>query len=92
MHKLLLVISLLFVFNVSANGQASIKLMTYNILYDSPNDGENHWELRKRWMSNQIKFVEPEVFGIQEGLFHQVSFLDDALPDYGYVGVGRDDC
>ena len=91
MHKLLLVISLLFVFNVSANAQSSIKLMTYNIRYDSPNDGENHWELRKRWMSNQIKFVEPEVFGIQEGLFHQVSFLDDALPDYGYVGVGRDD-
>lgn len=65
--------------------------MTYNIRYDNPNDGGNHWELRKRWMANQINFVEPDVMGIQEGLYHQVTFLDDALPTYSYVGVGRDD-
>jgi endonuclease/exonuclease/phosphatase family metal-dependent hydrolase len=91
MYKLLAFISFLLLLNLNAQSQSSMKLMTYNIRYDSPNDGENHWELRKRWMANQIKFIEPEVLGIQEGLYHQVSFLDDALADYSYVGVGRDD-
>jgi endonuclease/exonuclease/phosphatase family metal-dependent hydrolase len=91
MNRILLFISTLILMNVSAYAQTSLKLMTYNIRYDNPNDGENHWELRKRWMANQIKFVEPEVLGIQEGLFHQVSFLDDALPEYTYIGVGRND-
>lgn len=91
MHKFLLALSMSLLVSIAVEAQTAFKLMTYNIRYDSPNDGENHWELRKRWMSNQIKFVEPEVLGIQEGLFHQVSFLDDALSDYSYVGVGRDD-
>ena len=29
--------------------------------------------------------------GIQEGLIHQVEFLDSKMNDYKYVGVGRDD-
>ena len=71
--------------------QTPVKVMTYNIRYDNPNDGENHWELRKRWLANQINFVEPDVLGIQEGLSHQVAFLEDALPTYNHIGVGRDD-
>ena len=34
----------------------------------------------------------PLIFiGIQEGLIHQVEFLDSKMNDYKYVGVGRDD-
>ncbi|KOF03234.1 endonuclease/exonuclease/phosphatase [Roseivirga seohaensis subsp. aquiponti] len=77
--------------SISLIGQTPIKVMTYNIRYDNPNDGENHWELRKRWLANQINFIEPDVLGIQEGLAHQVTFLEDALPTYNHIGVGRDD-
>lgn len=39
----------------------------------------------------QLLFYEPVVFGIQEGMHHQVQYLDDSLPGYDYAGVGRDD-
>lgn len=65
--------------------------MTYNIRYSTPNDGENWWEHRKEWVADLLRFYEPDVFGIQEGLHSQVSFLDSALTEYRFVGVGRDD-
>ncbi len=65
--------------------------MTYNIRYNTPNDGENWWELRKEWVADVVSFYEPSVLGIQEGLHTQVQYLDSSLTNYSYVGVGRDD-
>ncbi len=65
--------------------------MTYNIRYNTPNDGENWWELRKDWVADVINFYSPVVLGIQEGLEEQVSYLDSVLIGYNYIGVGRDD-
>ena len=38
-----------------------------------------------------IKKKSPDILGIQEGLHHQVSYLDSLLADYDYVGVGREE-
>lgn len=81
---------LIFVF-VSVDVVAQQSAMTYNIRYATERDGVNQWENRKNWVANVVSFYEPNVLGIQEGLYTQVSFLDDALPNYSYVGVGRDD-
>lgn len=67
------------------------QIMTYNIRYSNTHDGENQWEKRKEYLSNQISYYNPDVFGIQEGLYSQVTYLDDYFKDYKYVGVGRDD-
>lgn len=67
------------------------KLITYNIRYDNPNDGNNIWENRKSKLAGLLNYYEPSFFGIQEGLLHQVEFLDSSLPAYEYIGVGRDD-
>jgi endonuclease/exonuclease/phosphatase family metal-dependent hydrolase len=76
----------------SAGVQAqTIEAMTYNIRLDTETDGADAWDFRKEGLVDQIKFHEPDVLGIQEGLYHQVEYLDAALPDYSYVGVGRDD-
>lgn len=69
----------------------TIKVVTYNIRYDNLGDGENRWAIRKDFLANQMKFYEPDVLGIQEGLSHQVNYLDSSLVNYSYVGVGRDD-
>ena len=69
----------------------TIRLMTYNIRYDNPADGENNWHKRKAGLVRQLKFYEPGTFGIQEGLVHQVTYLDSSLSSYRYVGIGRDD-
>ncbi|MBL7886447.1 MAG: endonuclease/exonuclease/phosphatase family protein [Flavobacterium sp.] len=68
----------------------NLKLITYNIRYDNPNDGENAWPNRKDNLTSQLAFYEPDVFGIQEALHHQVEQISKALLDYSYVGVARD--
>ena len=68
-----------------------LSLMTYNIRYATVNDGENQWERRKDYVSAQLLFYAPDIFGIQEGLKEQVSYLDESLQSYSFVGVGRDD-
>jgi len=68
-----------------------LSLMTYNIRYATVNDGENQWEKRKEFLSDQLHFYAPDIFGIQEGLEQQVKYLDENLEEYAFVGVGRDD-
>lgn len=68
-----------------------VKVMTYNIRFDNPQEGSNAWDARKEKVAEQLMFYQPAVFGIQEGLHHQVKYLDQALPPYQYEGVGRDD-
>jgi len=88
MMKQLTLIALLF-FTMSY-GQ-HINLMTYNIRYDNPKDGENAWPNRKETLLNQILFYQPDVMGTQEGLEHQINYLDNNLKSYKYVGVARAD-
>ncbi|MEL6256291.1 MAG: endonuclease/exonuclease/phosphatase family protein [Bacteroidota bacterium] len=78
----------LFVFGGKSQ---DMRFMTYNLRYDNPNDGENRWDLRKEFLRDQLRFFEPDVMGIQEGLKHQLDYLDQELTAYTYLGVGRDD-
>lgn len=71
--------------------QAQFSAMTWNLRMDTPNDGENRWDLRKHKVAGLIAFHEPDVIGIQEGLHHQLMYLDSILTNYSFVGVGRDD-
>ncbi len=67
-----------------------LKIMTYNLRYDNENDGLNMWENRKELILSQINYYEPDVFGTQEGLYHQLSWLDENLENYNYAGIGRE--
>ncbi len=87
MLPILLIILLSTTFSIGQN----LKVMTYNIRYATPQDGENQWALRKHYLAQQIKYHAPDVFGIQEGLLKQVNFLDSAFADFDFVGTGRDD-
>jgi endonuclease/exonuclease/phosphatase family metal-dependent hydrolase len=84
---ILLLLAILFSFSVSAQ---SLKIMTYNIRLDLSSDGENAWPNRKEYFCSQLAFYEPDVFGIQEALPHQVTDIAGLLPKYNYVGIGRD--
>ena len=66
-------------------------VMTYNVRYGTANDGENIWDNRKESLANEIAFYEPDFFGVQEALHMQMEYLDRELPQYSYIGVGRDD-
>lgn len=88
LKKIMIAIAICFFQTAMAQ---SYKIMTYNIKYDDPNGGENKWSLRKDFLSNQIAYNNPDIFGIQEGLHHQVQYLDSVFVDYDYIGIGRDD-
>ncbi|WP_405415194.1 endonuclease/exonuclease/phosphatase family protein [Maribacter sp. Asnod1-A12] len=64
--------------------------MTYNIRLDVASDGENRWSERKDILLDEIQFLSPNIFGIQEGLPHQTTYLKDNLDNYDYIGIGRD--
>lgn len=68
----------------------SLKLMTYNIRLDVAVDGENDWAHRKDFFTAQIQFYEPDILGVQEARPNQVTDIATSLPQYNYVGIGRD--
>lgn len=76
---------------ILAFGQAqSLKLMTYNIRLDVESDGENNWSHRKAFFTSQMQFYEPDIFGIQEAKPNQVIDIATSLPQYNYIGTGRE--
>lgn len=68
----------------------SLNIMTYNIRYDNPSD-PFPFKQRKKLISDQIRFHSVDIVGLQEALFHQNEQLKELLPDYEWIGVGRDD-
>jgi len=74
-----------------AQGQDHLLVMSYNIRFDNPGDGQNAWPRRKAFVADQIAYYRPDLIGVQEALLHQLSYLDSILTEYAYVGVGRDD-
>jgi endonuclease/exonuclease/phosphatase family metal-dependent hydrolase len=85
-----LVILLIFIGLSSNSYTQTFTAMTYNIRLDVAVDGENAWPLRKEYMTSQIQFYEPDIFGVQEATPNQVVEMSALLPQYNQVGVGRD--
>lgn len=86
--KLLLVLTAIASFQIQAQ---SSSIMTFNIRYDNPNDNENAWGNRKEALVDLVQYYHPDFLGIQEGLDHQVNFIQKQLSNYKHIGVGRDD-
>ena len=90
MLKSFYIIVLIFILNGFSAQAQILKVMTYNIRLDVSSDGENDWTHRKDFFTSQIQFYEPDIFGIQEAKPNQVTDIATSLPEYGYLGVGRD--
>lgn len=77
----------------SSQRSSEIRVMTFNIRL-SPRedfDGDNCWNNRREAVIRMISESKPDLFGIQEGIIHQVNYMDENLPEYGRYGVCRDD-
>lgn len=88
---LFLLITVLTIISVSASGQNSINVLTWNLRLDTPDDKEDVWGNRKEDVVRLIKFFQADFICIQEGLNHQVKYMNDSLQTHNYIGVGRDD-
>lgn len=74
-----------------ANAQVTFKVMSYNIRLDVKSDGENWWELRKPRVASLMNFYAADFIGCQEVQHHQLTYLQEQLKSYNYIGIGRDD-
>lgn len=69
----------------------ALNVMTFNMRYDNPEDGENNWHFRRERAAEVIVSHDIDVFGTQELLVNQLNDLKELLPGYAAVGVGRED-
>jgi endonuclease/exonuclease/phosphatase family metal-dependent hydrolase len=65
--------------------------MTYNIRYNEQRDGVNWWMNRREHLVSLMRFYRPDVVGMQEVLWDQLSYVDSVMVDYDWIGVGRGD-
>lgn len=85
------IVLLLFTALATSLSAQSVKVMTYNLRLDTPDDGVNQWPKRTDKVVALITKYNPDIIGVQEALHHQLQDLLRMLPDYSYCGVGRDD-
>lgn len=91
MYKYIFLILAIITF-VSGNLKAqTLQVATYNIRFDNPQDSLDRWQQRAPVIADLIKFHDFDIFGVQEALHHQVKELEERLPGYKYIGVGRDE-
>ncbi|MEP3389179.1 MAG: endonuclease/exonuclease/phosphatase family protein [Reichenbachiella sp.] len=89
--KALLLILLVLSLMVSPSFGQTLDIISFNIRYDNPNDGENAWPNRKSELVELINYYHPDFVGSQEGLDHQIKYVNNHLQDYTSIGVGRED-
>ena len=76
----------------SCSGKYStLKVVSYNIRMGVADDGDNSWDLRKEASVAMIEEQQPDIFGLQEAFDFQRKYLEENCPQYGAIGVGRDD-
>ena len=71
--------------------KADLAVMSFNIRYAAANDGENNWDKRKDLACDVVRRHGPDLVGLQEALRSQIDDLRAALPEYGEIGVARED-
>jgi endonuclease/exonuclease/phosphatase family metal-dependent hydrolase len=67
-----------------------ITVMTFNLRFDKPDPGDRAWSVRRDLVAERIRKHRPDLVGTQEGRPHQLQDLLERLPDYRFIGRGRD--
>ena len=88
---LILFAFIFILFSLPLQATDTINVMSFNIRYNNPADGENAWPNRKAYVASLIRFHKADVVGLQEAKFDQLTDLQSLLPEYAWLGVGRDD-
>ena len=102
--KRLFLTLLVAVFTLSVSAQ-EMNIATFNIRCGAslkpgksrPTKGKNDyvkyngWDDRRDILCDMIKFEAFDIFGIQEARYPQLTDMLERLPEYAYIGVGRDD-
>lgn len=88
MKRILLFIILFMPIGILAQ---QLNVISFNIRYNNPKDGINAWPSRIELVNGLLNFHEPDIFGLQEALHDQILDIENGLPGFKWIGVGRDD-
>jgi endonuclease/exonuclease/phosphatase family metal-dependent hydrolase len=91
MKKFFLSVFVMFLSLQLLYAQEPLRVMTFNIRLNTASDSLNAWPYRKDKVASQILFHKVDLLGVQEALHDQMMDLQQRLPNYKYVGGGRDD-
>ena len=91
MKKFFLSVFVMFLSLQLLYAQEPLRVMTFNIRLNTASDSLNAWPFRKDKVASQILFHKVDLLGVQEALHDQMMDLQQRLPNYKYVGGGRDD-
>lgn len=67
-----------------------LRALTLNVRYDTSRDGTNAWPYRREAVLSFLNARQHHVLGFQEVQPHQRSDLEAGLPDYLWLGHGRE--
>jgi endonuclease/exonuclease/phosphatase family metal-dependent hydrolase len=91
-HRALLgLLAALVAGGAACTARTPLHVMTFNIRYGTADDGPDAWPLRRDRLFQVIAAERPDLLGLQEALRFQLDELRQRFPEFGEVGVGRDD-
>ncbi len=88
MKKIFAFILIVFPFTLFAQ---EMNIMSFNIRLNTPADGENAWPNRITMVNGLLRFYDTDIFGLQEAFYGQITDIENGLPGFEWIGVGRDD-
>jgi len=74
-----------------AVADTELTVMSFNVRYGTARDGENVWAKRRDTVVEAVRHHSPDVMGTQECLNFQAEYLAEKLPEYAWLGVGREE-
>ena len=80
----------LLLFTSCTTPDEKVRVMSFNIRYANPGDGENFWDFRKEQVFSLIDRYDCDFVGIQEALPDQIRELEENLPDYNWIWRTRE--
>ena len=93
MKRILFVLLTIVLVGAQVTKAEKLTVASFNIRYHNSSDSieGNGWKQRCPVICNLIRFNDFEIFGAQEVLYDQLLDMQTGLPEYDYIGVGRDD-
>ncbi len=84
-----LLVGLLLLTALAGRAAEPLVVMTYNLRFASTRPGEA-WAERRPLVRDCIRELSPDLIGTQEGVYAQLKDVAADLPEYEWLGLGRD--
>lgn len=73
------------------DSETNLHVMTFNLRYMNDSDPSPHtWEERRSTVRQVIRMEQADIIGTQEAVYQQVKDLAADLPNYDWIGQGRE--